>query len=192
MISISPLAEASYLRQVVDALPAPLFVVDSDLRILDQNAAAVEFCGKRDVAEHTRLCGDILRCAHAAQSGKMCGTTPFCPECVLRASVNSACNNQPVVRRWARLQRLHESVLHEVCLLVSATRFPAGDRQYVLLVLEDVTELAELRALLPVCSGCGQVRTGDDYWQNVHSYLRKHTALRLTHGLCPACAERTA
>lgn len=33
------------------------------------------------------------------------------------------------------------------------------------------------------------VRTAEDYWLTVESYLAQHTTTKLTHGVCPACYE---
>ena len=182
--------DGDYTRQMLDALPAPLFVVDEDVGVHDLNSAARAFVGGNAPTSELRLCGEVLRCAHVLQSEEICGDTVFCPNCVVRASVGSAYASQSVVRRWAKMQLLREGQLRTMCFLISAAPLPRGDKSLVLLVLEDVTEIAELRALLPICSVCGKVRSEDDYWHNVQEYLRRHTAMRFTHGVCPDCIPK--
>jgi hypothetical protein len=47
--------------------------------------------------------------------------------------------------------------------------------------------LRRLQELLPICVYCGKVRTGEDYWESLHSYLTENADF-LTHGICPECA----
>jgi heme-degrading monooxygenase HmoA len=46
--------------------------------------------------------------------------------------------------------------------------------------------LRKMQEVLPVCMGCGKVKTGDSKWEEVVEYL-KHNSLFLSHGYCPAC-----
>ena len=49
--------------------------------------------------------------------------------------------------------------------------------------------LKKIQEVLPVCMGCGRVRTADAGWGEVIEYLRKN-ALFLSHTYCPPCLER--
>jgi hypothetical protein len=49
--------------------------------------------------------------------------------------------------------------------------------------------LRRLQELLPICSYCGKVRTGEDYWQSVEAYLAENADF-LTHGVCPDCLAK--
>jgi hypothetical protein len=49
--------------------------------------------------------------------------------------------------------------------------------------------LRRLKELLPICSYCGKVRTGEDYWQSVEAYLAENADF-LTHGVCPECLAK--
>jgi PAS domain S-box-containing protein len=46
-----------------------------------------------------------------------------------------------------------------------------------------------LSGLLPICSGCKKIRDDQGYWQQVESYIRKHSEAQFTHGLCPDCVK---
>jgi hypothetical protein len=46
----------------------------------------------------------------------------------------------------------------------------------------------KLDGILPLCMGCGLVRTDDDSeWVELAAYLSRSGAVRMSHGLCPAC-----
>jgi len=179
-----------YLRTVLDAIPAPLFVIDGDLLVRDANRAAVDWAGGPANALLKRLCGDVLRCRNALATGKRCGETEACPDCVVRTGVNRAMQNQATVRQKASMALQDPAGRTEAAtLLVSASPFEHCEHQYALVILEDITELMELRRLLPVCARCRRVRDDDDLWQSVEGYLARHTNVELSHGLCPDCMK---
>ncbi len=53
-----------------------------------------------------------------------------------------------------------------------------------------IDEIRSLRAIIPICSHCKNVRTDDDYWESVEDYFSKHTGSEFTHGICPDCMEK--
>ncbi len=62
---------------------------------------------------------------------------------------------------------------------------------------EQVSELQEaiastkrLRGLLPICSYCKRIRSDQNYWEQVESYIADHTEAQFSHGICPVCYER--
>lgn len=179
------------VKALMNAFPAPLFIVDGDLRVHDMNAGAGTLVGTpRDVLGKT-LCGTVLRCAHlTGDTSAVCGHTPHCARCTIRRSVEESDNGQDVVRRWSHMQLMVDGGARSFAFLVSVSALDVDGGDRFLLALEDVTEIVELRRLLPVCSGCGSVRSDDNYWQSVEQYLHRHTAVRFSHGLCPDCMQK--
>ena len=53
--------------------------------------------------------------------------------------------------------------------------------------LEDVKQL---RGLLPICSYCNKIRNDEDYWEQVDSYITRHSAVEFSHSICPSCYEK--
>jgi sigma-B regulation protein RsbU (phosphoserine phosphatase) len=54
--------------------------------------------------------------------------------------------------------------------------------------LEDaLSQVKQLQGLLPVCSYCKKVRSEENYWQRVESYLTEHAHVVFSHGICPDC-----
>lgn len=45
-----------------------------------------------------------------------------------------------------------------------------------------------LQGMLPICAWCKKVRDDDGYWMTVDQYLRSHSDLEFSHGVCPTCA----
>lgn len=57
----------------------------------------------------------------------------------------------------------------------------------VLLTLEEINELVELRRLIPICAWCKKVRNEEQFWDNVETYVQKHLDVDFSHGICPEC-----
>jgi hypothetical protein len=60
----------------------------------------------------------------------------------------------------------------------------------VLVVLDDATQLVELRELLPLCPGCGASRESSDPIGQARVFLRKHPDFLLADELCTECRQR--
>ncbi|KAF0187797.1 MAG: two component system response [Desulfobulbaceae bacterium] len=50
-------------------------------------------------------------------------------------------------------------------------------------------EIKTLRGILPMCSYCHKIRTEDDSWVDVATYIYKNTEADVSHGICPDCLK---
>ncbi len=53
-----------------------------------------------------------------------------------------------------------------------------------------ISEVKHLSGLLPICASCKKIRDDKGYWNQIESYLRKHSDAKFSHGLCPECLDR--
>ena len=179
-----------YLRKALDAMPAAVFIVDQEVIILDANQAAKTlFCHSGDLLQR-QLCGNVINCIHPQQEKKCCGDTKFCPDCVIRQTVHAARHGTPVKRRTACMILQQGDRIRTVWFLVTVTPFTVAEKTLFLLVLEDVTEVAELRRMIPICMHCRKVRDDANYWHQVEDYLTKYTGIEFSHGLCHTCLKK--
>jgi PAS domain-containing protein len=181
--------DPSYLRTVLDANPSPIFILDGEACILDANLAAIELLESDSGPVLQRPCGEVLHCLHQRDAAKGCGKTPSCKDCLIRNAVMRAFQGNRVVREKAKLHLIREHRVEEIHVLVTTTPFAYEGTPYALLVLEDITEVITLRHILPICARCKKIRNDESYWEQIESYLRKHTDLRFTHGICPECTQ---
>ena len=57
--------------------------------------------------------------------------------------------------------------------------------------LEDaLSQIKQLRGMLPICSYCKKIRNDEDYWERVEDYIGDHSEAQFTHGICPDCYEK--
>lgn len=53
-----------------------------------------------------------------------------------------------------------------------------------------LSEIRELKGLLPICSSCKKIRDDKGYWNQLEVYIQTHTDAKFTHGICPDCAKK--
>jgi PleD family two-component response regulator len=51
-------------------------------------------------------------------------------------------------------------------------------------------EVKKLKGLLPICSYCKKIRSDDDYWHEIETYISKHSEAEFSHSICPSCYEK--
>lgn len=179
-----------YLQAVIDTIPSMVFITDRDARILDLNSAATEALDIKDSLIVRRLCGDILRCVNAGKAGENCGKTKACEDCMIRNSICEAHDGQKVYRRKAEIEFFPANDNKKSHVYVTASPFKHSEKKLVLLILEDVTELMELRKIVPICASCKSIRKDDNYWEKVESFMRRNHDFEFTHSICPSCRKK--
>jgi signal transduction histidine kinase len=51
-------------------------------------------------------------------------------------------------------------------------------------------EVKVLSGFLPICSSCKQIRDDQGYWNQIESYIKKHSNAEFSHSLCPDCVKK--
>jgi len=174
---------------VLDAIPSYILVVDEDVQIIGFNLAASLLLGESPELVLHRRAGDILHCLHATEAAEGCGRAEFCKDCPVRNSVYESFRGQKVVRKRARMELLSAERKLEIYLLVTTAPFLYQDNSLVLLILEDISELMELKRILPICARCKSIRNDKEYWQSLECYMKHHLDLDFSHSICPKCAR---
>ena len=175
--------------EILDAIPIPIFLVDDDVRILDLNTAASSVFGLSKQAVHLRHGGEVLHCLNSTDAPEGCGRGPACKSCVIRNSVGNSLKGLKTTRRRMKFEMIVEPGKAELELFITATPLPQAGENAVLLIVEDITEISKLRAIIPICSECKRVRNDGQYWQQVDSYFHDYIGVDFSHGLCPECLQ---
>ncbi len=56
-------------------------------------------------------------------------------------------------------------------------------------VEEALAKIKILGGLIPICANCKKIRDDAGYWELLESYISKHSEAKLSHSLCPDCAQ---
>lgn len=134
-------SRAELLETLFDAIPAYIFVVDQDVKIHTINASAASLLGANRESFLPIRGGDALRCLNAVENRQGCGHSEECKNCLIRNSVAESFRGRKIFRETSRLVLVDEGKLTDVYFMVTATPFVFNGGEYVLLVLENVTDL---------------------------------------------------
>jgi PAS domain-containing protein len=183
------LEEGSYQRTVFDAIPSPALILDAELCVLDLNRAASVFFGGDRTVLLKHLCGEVLQCLNEKEAPGGCGTSEFCKDCVVRNAGQKALRGQDTVRGKYDMQLQEGTMLRNVNFLISAAPFRYAEKSLALVILEDITELTQLRKFLSICMQCKKIRSEDGQWVSLEYYFSRQKEIQFSHGLCPDCAK---
>ena len=186
----NPFLHEELLIKVLDAMPSIVLIVDPDVRIYHMNSAAVEKIGKDEIISFKKRGGEALNCIHSLEAPEGCGRAEACKGCVIRNSVNMAVEGKCVVRKHARLELLKDGFVDESYFAVTTSPFEFNGQLFVLLSLEDISELIRLRGLLPICANCKKIRNDENYWEEIDAFISNHIEVDFTHSLCPKCVKK--
>ncbi len=179
------------LGTIFNAMPLPVFIVDNDVKFIAFNRDGASLLAADPKVTLRHRAGEILNCIHAREAAEGCGRAPACRDCIVRSSVNTSFKDQKMVRQRARMELGEDGKgTKEIFLLVTAAPFDYLGDGHVLLILQDVSELMELKRIVPICAGCKKIRNDDQYWHSVEEYFKKHMDLSFSHGLCPDCMQK--
>jgi hypothetical protein len=179
-----------FVGNILNAMPLPVFVVDADVKIIAFNITASQMLDKEPAMILRKRAGEILHCVHFQEVAEGCGRAPSCTDCIVRNSVATSLRDQKIICQKARMELVEEgNGVKEIFLLITTAPFLYRDNEFVLLILQDISEVMELKHILPICSHCKKIRNDDQYWQSVENYFKTHMNLDFSHGICPECMK---
>jgi hypothetical protein len=47
--------------------------------------------------------------------------------------------------------------------------------------------IKQLSGMLPICASCKRIRNDKGYWEQIEGYIRQHSEVQFSHGMCPDC-----
>ncbi|PYK97703.1 MAG: response regulator [Verrucomicrobia bacterium] len=53
-----------------------------------------------------------------------------------------------------------------------------------------LSEVKQLRGILPICAYCKKIRDDRNYWEQVEDYFARHTEAKFSHSFCPDCYDK--
>jgi len=139
---------ADFLKRLFDAIPSLLFIVDEDVRIFHLNSASMKILGSKLDSVLMKRGGEVLHCVHSLETPEGCGRAPSCSDCVVRNSVTKAVSGEKVYRETAKMGLLNEGRISDIYVAVTASPLEYEGRSFVLLIIEDISELKKAEAAL--------------------------------------------
>ncbi|MFP4350653.1 MAG: response regulator [Thermodesulfobacteriota bacterium] len=53
-----------------------------------------------------------------------------------------------------------------------------------------LSQVRQLKGLLPICSHCKRIRDDRGYWNQIESYIRDHSEAEFSHSICQECVRK--
>lgn len=166
---------------LLGTIPVPIFLVDQKGKVALLNSGRLPDCAR-----------DMI-CAHLAEeaNGQWVIPSKKHPDCIFCEAVAKV---RKTGRKLALKGEWRTSVAgEEKSLIISINAAPATikDETFVVLAIEDVTELERLKGLLPICMECNKIHdVQNKRWIRIDQYVTERSPAKFSHGLCPTCAER--
>lgn len=137
-----------FLKNLFEAIPCGVLVMDQDRRIQAVNDVLEHALGISEAKVLDRRGGEALGCVHAKKNSQGCGYADECQTCVVRNTALEALSGDRVHRQRAKIQLLVNGKEQDLIFLVSAAPLIHEGERFVIVILEDVTELNTLRKRL--------------------------------------------
>ena len=55
---------------------------------------------------------------------------------------------------------------------------------------EALAHVRTLQGVLPICMHCHKIRTDQESWERIETYIQAHSDAEFSHGCCPDCIEK--
>lgn len=145
----SVLSESSeFLNLILNNISSCIMLLDKDLRLRAYNDPMLNiFSNKKNENLIYQKCGNAIGCAYQIEEKQNCGDTSMCKTCELRISVlQSYANNKAIFK-----ERIDKPFFNfdgqkiNKHLQFSTRLFPYQKEKYIILIIEDITELVNAK-----------------------------------------------
>ncbi|GAB4158597.1 MAG: PAS domain-containing sensor histidine kinase [Planctomycetota bacterium] len=143
----SKLAAESTVIALLDAIPALVFLLNSDRSIIFANKALCDYFSLEDSSTLLGLRpGEVLHCIHALESDYGCGTTEYCRVCGAAKALKCALTGRNA-KEDCRVLRETEDGFEALDLLVDAKPITLAGEECVIFTIQNTASEKRRRAL---------------------------------------------
>lgn len=175
------------LSTIFNSIPMMVFLINDEALIIGANNTAIKALDTKTEQVYRRRGGDLFRCVNSGVD-EGCGYAKRCNDCPVRNAVLACLGGEDIFRKQITLTIYDSSNTEkEMFYLLTTRRIEYAGKNYVIMMIEDIDELIQLKKLIPICSSCKKIRDDEDYWKSVEEYFTRETEVMFTHSLCPEC-----
>ena len=78
-----------------------------------------------------------------------------------------------------------------ICRDITKRKNEEREREEMIAKLQaSLAEIKTLQGILPLCSFCKKIRDDKGYWEQVDTYIEKHSGADISHSICPECLKK--
>ncbi|MCU0646006.1 MAG: sigma-54 dependent transcriptional regulator [bacterium] len=137
----------AFLKILLESIPCSVLVIDKNLLIQTVN----DFLGKQFEIETNSILqqdsdmSDVLNCYSAAGEHKACGLKGACSNCQILGLMKDALNGDSIHRKKIKIKTWSDAKWQDIVVLVSAAPLVYHNERFAIILIEDITELTNLR-----------------------------------------------
>jgi sigma-54 dependent transcriptional regulator, acetoin dehydrogenase operon transcriptional activator AcoR len=143
----------AFLKTLFDAIPCAILILDSDRRIHAANDFFLRTYADAGDTSLLKRVGNVIRCANALKSDEGCGFSEECDSCIIRNTALKAVSGERTERKRTHMEFAVNGRSLDLTFLISASPLKQNEECLAIVMLEDVTELNNLRKRLKVEKG---------------------------------------
>ena len=102
--------------------------------------------------------------------------------------------NIKIVSDWTFIERdLNGNITHYKGIIEDITKRRRAEEalQRETRKLEKaLKKIKTLSGMLPICSSCKKIRDDKGYWNQIETYIRRHSEAEFSHSICPECITK--
>ena len=83
-----------------------------------------------------------------------------------------------------------EVLVRSIRYAIERKRIENEKEQAIAELQEALAKVKLLSGFIPICASCKKIRDDKGYWQQVESYIQKHSNAEFSHSICPECTHR--
>lgn len=84
-----------------------------------------------------------------------------------------------------------KKVLYSIIHDISERKKIEREKEELISKLEQAfAEIKILKGILPICASCKKILDDKGAWKQIESYIRDHSEVEFSHGICPECAKK--
>ena len=137
-----------FLKNLFESLPCGVLIMDKERRVQAINNTLERTFGIHLSEVINRRGGEVLKCVHASATDKGCGYSDECNDCRIRQTALEAISGRKIEKNRARVHLYIDNIETNLDFLISAAPLNHDGERLAIVILEDITELNELKKRL--------------------------------------------
>ncbi|MBW4541322.1 MAG: GAF domain-containing protein [Myxacorys chilensis ATA2-1-KO14] len=157
---------------------------------VDETARNISFCGHTILSNQTLVVNDALCDTRFADNPlvKFDPSIRFYAGAPLIAPEGHALGSLCVIDRQPReLSELQKTALEALARQVVAQ---LELRRVSARLAQALNQIKLMEGLIPICSYCKGIRDDQGYWSTVEKFIKQHSDVEFTHGICNVCLKK--
>jgi len=189
--------ERNLLRTLIDNIPDPIYVKDTDCRKTIANVADVHNAGFQSEE-------DVLGKTDFDLFPKELAEGFVADDQTVMQTGQSVNNREEYVmnargeKHWLDTSKvpLRDEKGQIIGLVgigrdITERKKAEAEREKLITQLQDaLADVKLLSGLVPICANCKKIRDDQGYWTQIESFIQDRTDAKFSHSICPDCAQK--